>query len=77
MTTPLITMTVSILYFAWLWHDRGARDRFQRGSSNQSPQRSTRTSEKHALELAPVSDGTPKRFSLENVATPVAQGAAQ
>jgi hypothetical protein len=77
MTTPLISLTVSTLYFAWLWHDRGARDRFHRGSSNPPPKKSTRTGESRALELAPVSRVTPKAFNLENVATAVAQGTAQ
>lgn len=77
MTTPFISITLSILYFAWLWHDRGARDRFQRGSSKQPPQESTQTSEKRALELAPVSYGTPKPFNLESVAAAIAQGTAQ
>ena len=72
MTTPYISITVSILYFAWLWHDRSARDRFQRRSSSQPPKKSTRTSESRALDLAPVSRVTSKPFNLENVAAPVA-----
>jgi len=77
MTTPLISITVSIFYFAWLWHDRGARDRFQRGSTNQPPKKSTRTSEGRALDLAPVSRVTSKPFNLENVATQVPRRTAQ
>jgi len=77
MTTPFISLTVSILYFAWLWHDRRAKDRFQRQSSTQPAKQSTRANESRALDLAPISHVTPKPFNLEDVSTPVAQGVAQ
>jgi len=76
MTTPFISFTASILYFAWMWHDRRAKDRSQQ-SSNQPAKKATRANETRALDLAPVSRVTPKPFNLEDVSTPVAQGAAQ
>jgi hypothetical protein len=77
MTTPFISLTVSILYFACLWHNRRAKDRSQRQSSNQPAKKSSRANESRALDLAPVSRVTPKPFNLEDVSTPVAQGATQ
>jgi hypothetical protein len=77
MTTPLVSITVSILYFAWLWHDRGARDRFHRGSSNQPPKKSTRPSENRARDLSPVLRVTPMPLNLGDVAVPIAEGTAQ
>jgi len=77
MTTPFISITVSILYFAWQWHDRRAKDRSQRPSSNQPAIKPNRAGESRALELAPVSRATVKPFKLKNVSTPVAHGAAQ
>jgi hypothetical protein len=63
MTIPLISITVSIFYFAWLWHDRGARDPFQAGSSNLPSKKSTRTSESRVFDLAPVSRVTSRNES--------------
>ena len=77
MTTPFISLTASILYFAWLWHGRSAKDTSQRQSSNQPAKKLTRDNESGVLDLAPVSRVTPKPFNLEDVSTPVAQGAAQ
>jgi len=47
MTTPILTETVAILYFGWLWHGRSAADRSERVSSNP-------TDEINPLQLAPV-----------------------
>ena len=77
MTTPFISLTVLILYFASLWHDRRAKDPSQRQSSNQPAKKSTQANESPALDLAPVSRVTPKPFNLEDVSAPLAQWDAQ
>jgi len=77
MHMPFISITVSILYFAWQWHDRSARGPSKRGASNRPAIKPNRVGESRALELAPISRVTVKPFKLKNISTPVAEGAAQ
>jgi len=77
MHAPFISITVSILYFAWQRHDRSARGPSKRGTSNRPAIKPNRAGESRALDLAPVSRATVKPFKLKNVSTPVAHGAAQ
>ena len=74
MTLPFLSVSIAVLYFGWLWHDRKATDRTETHSTNRASKPLTRP-KRYILRRLKVARRT--SLTMKTVAAPIAPGVTQ